>query len=102
MFLLDTPLQEGYRLYDLASGEIHVSRDVIFLEDEYPFKQGDMGQDEIVQTQAPIDEVVDDVDSIQENLEQLQHATGEVFQPTEVVEPSHEVTEQGESEVPTR
>lgn len=31
--------QKGYRLYDLQSGEIHVSRDVIFLEETYPFQQ---------------------------------------------------------------
>ncbi|KAL0399838.1 UNVERIFIED_CONTAM: Copia protein [Sesamum radiatum] len=39
--------QKGYRVYDVESQKIYTSRDVIFLEDKYPFKQKD---DEIMRS----------------------------------------------------
>ncbi len=33
--------QKGYRLYDIESGKVCVSRDVIFFEDKYPYGKGE-------------------------------------------------------------
>lgn len=34
--------QKGYKVYDKATKEIHVSRDVIFFEERFPFKRGEI------------------------------------------------------------
>lgn len=31
--------QNGYKVYDATSGEIHMSRDVLFFDDWFPFKE---------------------------------------------------------------
>lgn len=33
--------QKGYKVYDMTTNEIYVSRDVLFFEEEFPFKKGE-------------------------------------------------------------
>ncbi|KAL0389038.1 UNVERIFIED_CONTAM: hypothetical protein Scaly_0260900 [Sesamum calycinum] len=65
--------QKGYRVYDVESQKIYTSRDVIFLEDKYPFKQKD---DEVMRSKCDLAQDTNHTIQVQddESMEQKLHS----------------------------
>ncbi|KAL0402521.1 UNVERIFIED_CONTAM: Retrovirus-related Pol polyprotein from transposon RE2 [Sesamum latifolium] len=65
--------QKGYRVYDVESQRIYTSRDVIFLEDKYPFKQKD---DEVMRSKYDFAQDTNHTIQVQDNepMEQRLHS----------------------------